>query len=351
MIRKLSLCLLTLSIMTFGSVAFAQSNDDASQASDNTSEGLTISPPVVEINLEPGNSYEKTVKITNPTDSLVELYPVAMNFGAKDESGTPTFLSAEDDSYTFSMANWIKFDTEKVALTSQQVVDFEYTIEVPADVEPGGHYGVLFFSTKAPELATDQSQVAISSQVGVLILGKVSGDIKEEGSVEEFSAVKSFYLKAPVDLTARIKNSGNVHFKPNGDVTIKNIFGSEVGKITFNESSGNVLPDSIRKFDIQWNPNQSPFYKIPIGKFTASLAATYGENNQSLASDVSFWIIPIWFMIVVGIVILLIIFLIIWTKKGQNKQVAEALSNNKDDNEEDIKVEDYSQENADKKEK
>jgi len=181
-------------------------------------EGLTISPPVTEINLVPGNSYPKTIKITNPTKNLVEVYPIAMNFKAKDETGTPGFYEASEEEANFSMAHWISFSNTKLALTPEQIVEFNYTIEVPADAEPGGHYGVIFFASEPPELTGEASQVAIASQIGALILGRVAGDIVEQGAVEEFSVTKKFYLKPPVDLITRIKNSGNFHFKHEGEI-------------------------------------------------------------------------------------------------------------------------------------
>lgn len=305
MFKKLTLTILGLALLFAVRPVFAQMEG----------QGLTISPPILEINLEPGNVYNQIIKVTNPTKNLVEVYPVVMNFTAKDETGSPGFSPASDESQTYAMAKWITFSQNKLALTSQQVVEFKYTIKVPADAEPGGHYGVVFFASQPPKLTGDISQVAIASQVGSLVLGRVAGEISEQGAVEAFSVAKKFYFKPPVDLIARIKNNGNVHFKPTGDISIKNMFGSDIGKVTVNDSKGNVLPQSIRKFEQKWDPATSPFYKIPIGRFTANLALAYGEINQPLSATVSFWVIPIWFIVVVAAVIILIIALIIWQRK------------------------------------
>ncbi len=270
-------------------------------------EGLTISPPIFELTLKPGETYSKTIKITNPTEKLMEIYPVVMNFKAKGEGGEPAFYSATEEEAKFSLGHWIKFSQTKIALTPEQVVEFDYQIIVPEDAEPGGHYGVVFFATEPPKLEQDITQVAIASMIGSLVLVKVPGAIVEKGFLEEFSANR-FYFKPPVDFTIRIANLGNVHFKPQGEIAIKNWRGKEIDKITVNEANGNVLPDSTRKFGEQWLSENMSFWKIPIGRFSTDLRIVYGESEKTLDGKLIFWIVPWWLIIVFVLIIILIIF-------------------------------------------
>lgn len=277
-------------------------------------EGLTISPPLVELSLNPGETSKQQVKLTNPTNQLVEVYPSAMNFEASGEGGEPAFTSASASASRYSLANWLSFQEGKIALTPEQVVDFKYQISVPENAEPGGHYGVIFFGTEPPETQKDVSQVALASMIGELILVRVPGDINENASLTDFST-KKFYLKGPVEFSLRIKNLGNIHFKPQGDITIKNMFGNTVETMKVNEAKGNVLPESTRKFTENWQPGGFLF-----GKFTANTGLNYGETNQNLSGNLNFWIVPIWFIIVVSIIILAIIVLIIWKVKRKKKK-------------------------------
>lgn len=275
-------------------------------------EGLTISPPIFELTLKPGETYSKTIKVTNPTEKLMEVYPLVMNFKAKGEGGEPAFYSATEEEAKFSLAHWIKFSQTKIALTPEQVVEFDYQITVPKDAEPGGHYGVIFFATEPPELEQDITQVAIASMIGSLVLVKVPGTIIEKGFLEEFSA-KRFYFKPPVDFHIRIANLGNVHFKPQGDITVKNWQGEEVDKIAVNETKGNVLPDSTRKFEEKWERNG-----LILGRFSADLRVVYGEGEKTLDGKLIFWIIP-WWSIASLVVIIVIITLTIWLIKRRRK--------------------------------
>ena len=305
MIKKIILLSITLALLISIDLANAQI----------PGEGLTISPPIFELTLRSGETSSQTIKITNPTEKLMEVYPVVMNFKAKGEGGEPDFYSASEEEAKFSLAHWIKFNQTKLALTPEQMVEFKYQIAVPKDAEPGGHYGVVFFATEPPTPEEDISQVAIASMIGSLVLVKVPGAIIEKGFLEEFSA-KKFYFKLPVDFAIKIANLGNVHFKPQGEITIKNWRGKEIDQVTANEARGNVLPDSTRKFEEKWEKNGLIF-----GRFSANFKAVYGESEKTLDGKLVFWIIPWWLIVILAIIIVLIIItIIIIGKKRKTKK-------------------------------
>lgn len=278
-------------------------------------EGLTISPPISELTLLPGQSSENIIKINNPTSSIVEVYPKVMNFSSRGENGDPTFSSATDEGQQYSLANWISFSDAKLALTPEQDIEFKYTISVPTNAEPGGHYGVVFFVSEPPEVSESQTQVAISSMLGSLILVKVPGDIKEELILREFSS-NVFYLKMPANLTTRIENIGNIHLKPRGDIVIKNMFGSQKTTLDVNPKKGNILPESIRRFDTDFSGS-----KFSIGRYSANLNVQYGEGNKTLSGKLTFWVIPWWFIVIFVLVITLIIILIVRARKKKERRM------------------------------
>jgi hypothetical protein len=268
--------------------------------------GVTISPPITDLSLKPGEDIKQTIRVTNPTKGLLEIYPQVMNFRAAGEGGEPDFYSADSEEEKFSLAHWIKFDQTKIALMPQQVVEFQYQIVVPTDAEPGGHYGVVFFATQPPELKKDVSQVAIASMTGSLVLVRIAGDIREEGTLSEFSSDKIFYWKPPVNLIWRMRNSGNVHFKPWGEIAIKNTMLGRAETISINGKKGNVLPQSSRKFEEKYETS-----KILVGRYSANLRVFYGQNEKMLENTVYFWIIPWWAIVIAGILFFAII-IIIW---------------------------------------
>lgn len=298
----------------------AQSNSFGSNA-----EGMTLSPPLFEMTLKPGEETAHIIRITNPTKNLIELYPSAGNFTASGEGGEPKYEIGEktiENNSQFSIANWVSFFEPKVALLPEQVVEFRFRIKVPENAEPGGHYGVVFLGTKPPEDKTDSSQVSLSTMVGSLLLVRVPGDVHEEASIDEFS-IPWFFFSPPIDFNVYLKNTGNVHVRPKGDVTVLNWRGREETRIDINPTKGSILPESRRKFDALWNPEAKYFWETPLGRLYATLKIDYGEDHQELSRTVIFWIIPKWLIITVSLLFLLIIIFIIFfiIRRKRRKQM------------------------------
>lgn len=286
-------------------------------------EGLTISPPISEPKVKPGESVTQTIRLTNPTAKIIEVYPRTMDFRAKGEGGEPDFYVATADSDKFSLSKWITYNPTKIVLTPEQVVEYQYTIKVPTDAEAGGHYGAVFFVSEPPKSSTESSKVSIGSMVGSLILVTVPGETIEKGIVDDFVTNLKLYLTGnTVNFSTRISNIGNVHFKPKGNIKVKSAFGGQTTTLTFNEKGGNVLPDTTRKFENSWK------YKwYQVGYFKANLSLIYGTSEKTMNATTSFWILPWWFIIVLIILILLIIILVSWLIKRRKKTKTPQISN------------------------
>lgn len=265
-------------------------------------EGLTISPPISEPNVKPGETVTETIVLTNPTSKLVEVYPQVMDFKAGGETGQPAFYTAADSGSKFSLASWISYNPSKIALTPEQVVNFTYKVTVPKDAEPGGHYGAVFFLSQPPKNQGSTSQVSVGSMVGSLVLVTVPGDLVQKGIIQSFLSDSALYItQSKASFITKITNTGNVHFKPSGNIEVKNMFGKSLSVINLNPQGGNVLPDSTRRFDNSWG-----FKWYQVGYFTANLTVLYGVGQTPLTATTNFWIIPIWLMIAIaGILVLL----------------------------------------------
>ena len=102
----------------------------------------------------------------------------------------------------------------------------------------------------------------ISSFVSSLLFVNIKGDVVESGRIREFSTSQSLYQTPNVDFSVRFENTGNTHVHPQGEVTIYNMWGKERGQVMINNQDddfGNVLPQSIRRFQFSWSGEQSLF--------------------------------------------------------------------------------------------
>ena len=271
-------------------------------------QGLEISPPVLELNANPGQKVTVQIRVRNVTTGVLIAKGKADDFGAgSDESGQPKLLLDETGATRFSLKYWVS-NVPDLQLAPQELKTTTITITVPSNAEPGGHFGVVRFTAVPPDL--NGTGVALSASVGTLVLMKVSGPITDKLSVAQFSTGsitkaglgwldKTFFEQGPVDFLVRSRNEGSVHEKPKGDITVTNMFGKKSKPLVVNQTGGNVLPDSIRRFESTFKD------KGLFGYYTAALNLTYA-NNQTLSAQTTFWVLP-WKMILLVMIGLIVI--------------------------------------------
>lgn len=240
--------------------------------------GISISPLKFELNVPSGQQTSGTVKVSNDTGKAITLYTSREDFVAGDDSGTPSFVKPQNQgSDVYSLANWITIEDKNLTLAQGETREIRFTVKVPSNAEPGGHYGAIFF---AP--APDKAQVAVVQRLGALVLVEVPGEAKVSGNFESFDVgsasgskfeAKSEFSTFPISFSTRFKNDGNVHLKPTGKIelvdesgeVLKNVGkesivspqGAYVGEklvdyVPVNDGLGNVLPNSERRFESLW---------------------------------------------------------------------------------------------------
>ncbi|NLZ24222.1 hypothetical protein GX888_00520 [Candidatus Dojkabacteria bacterium] len=294
-------------------------------------QGLTlkVSPPILEIDVEPGRTYKEEVRFINLNQwEKKTFYPEVLSFRALGEQGAPEFLlDDEEESYTYSLAQWISLSLEPVTIAPLDTITIPFTITIPAGAEAGGKYAAILLSNQPGDIAVDDTAVALSGKTGIIILAKVPGDIYGSPYITEFNTDKPWYDYLPVIFTLTVENRGNVHVKPVGKIEISNMFGKVVDDVLVNDALGNVLPESKRSFSSEWSRE-----KFTIGKYTAVLALGYGEESRQFITDsLTFWVIP-WkeILIAVGILLFLIIAITVSVKQ-YNKRLYKKMQKEESD--------------------
>lgn len=276
---------------------------------------LTISPPLMEFDARPGDALVDVVKLYNETQDTMTLTASVQNFKAMGETGTPEFVESAQPT---DLASWIQVDEKTVTLAPGERKSVLFTVRVPGDAEPGGHFaGILWGTGGAAEAGA--SGVGLLAKTGTLVLVRVAGLVQETGRIVEFATDKASYDYLPANFGVRFENTGNVHVKPAGTIEVKDMWGKKVGSLMVNETLANVLPDSIRKFEAAWQKTEVPAgasewqkerENFAWGKYTATVVLNYGVGGQTVTAQTSFWVFP-WrvtlFYVVLVIVVLLLL--------------------------------------------
>lgn len=270
---------------------------------------LTVSPVRIELSGDPGENLVSDIVLLNEQDKAMTFYFSAENFEAQGEDGTPNFVSGDT-----GLASWISLlpavegeDPNTVVLGAQETVSRTFSVTIPENAAPGGHFAALFFADSAP---SDSSSVAVGAKVGILVLLTVSGEFEESGDLLSFTTKddQSFYESLPVHFEYRFQNEGADRVVPQGIIEITNIFGMTKEEVSINAAQNNVLPQSIRKYEETWGEalvfaegeGKPGFFStlkhqlknFACGRYTASLNLVYGTDETEVKSSVTFWVFP-----------------------------------------------------------
>ena len=107
----------------------------------------------------------------------------------------------------------------------------------------------------------------------------------------------------------RVQNQGNVFVVPDGAVRVHDVFGREVAYGDANAKDGRVLPGTTRLFEGTFNQTSG----VVFGPVTAALEVNYGEGNEPLVAEFSFWVIS-WKPLLVILAVLIALPLILRRK-------------------------------------
>jgi len=276
---------------------------------------LTLSPIRFEISGNPGETIHKEITLINETNKTETYSASYSNFEAQGESGEPAFVAPKD-----GLGTWIKTGVGSVVVPAKQQKIVPFTITIPKDAEPGGHFAVIFWGTPTGP----SSGVSIGAKTGILVLLSVNGDVETNAGLLNFNTVgKQFwYSTLPVNFEYRFRNDGGDRIKPQGKIVIHNSIFFPTEYLDANLVSGNILPGSTRKFKVDWiNYERPDDYVAPegffgkfwsdvsyqwknfaVGFYTARLNVTYGGENERARDSVFFFVFP-WQLVLVMIIV------------------------------------------------
>lgn len=309
--RSTTLCLAAILsvVASFAPVANAATTP---QNSNDTGQALEIAPPVVSLVANPGQTVSSQISLRDVSVAKLLVTSQINDFTASGEDGTPKLLLDEGETSPYSMKNWFR-PIGQLTLKPKEIQNLPFTIDVPATAAPGGYFSVVRFTASAPEL--DSTGVALSASLGALIFLRVNGDAHEKLSIASFTAavpkvgkVQKLFEGTPIDFVIRIKNEGNVHEQPAGQVIIKDMFGKTIAGLNVNLPPRNILPGSIRRFESSLDKSVIG-NKMLFGLYRAEVTIK-DAKGQITKDSLTFWVIP-WKLMLFGVIGIVVAFLLL----------------------------------------
>ena len=288
------------------------------------SNGLGITPRR-ELTVEAGKTVNDTLYINNlSTTQPLKMNVKVIDFKASNETGSPQLdLRTNAPLTAWSLKPFIKI-ADHVELAPGKSAFVPYTITIPAGQGAGSYYSAVQFMADN----SSDKQVTLAASGVSLVFARVPGVAKESLQLQKFGAFVptsdkssgsygSFYLTTPPQQFAYLlKNSGNIAEAPAGSILVKNIFGKNVKVIEdANAYHALALRDQTRRFDVCYTDAKTgegvltgkcSKVNLAPGYYTASLTLLYGQNGSTsneIHATAGFWYLPVWFVILVIVVI------------------------------------------------
>lgn len=286
-----------LAFITFAGLIVGVASFGAAHAVSNTGKtnGIAISPVKKEYSLDAGSTIEDSIVVFNTGDEPITINMVAEPYSVKDETYELDFLTVRKNT---DFKSWVTFEKTTYVLEPNGSIKTPYTITVPADATPGGHYGAIFAVTQLNKPSSSQASLALSKRVGALVYATVRGDFEMGGN---FLGIRTPVLqfKTPLKSEMGVENTGNSDFAVNTVFTVKDIFGNK----KFTEAKEyQMLPQTSRKIQLQWSKwNNFGLYNVTVsGKF---LDKEVTSSTYVLMAPLLFYMV-----FVVGLLIAIIVF-------------------------------------------
>lgn len=283
--------LLSLLLIGFAFTANAQSGA-----------GVGLRPATVEETMEPGESRQFTVQVSNLSGADQTYYLNKRDITGVEVGGVPVFADENSERTGFELSEWIKLDVDKLDIPTDGTANISFTLNVPDNASPGSHFAGIFVSVEPPRLRS--TGASVTYEVANIISIRVAGEAVESAQIRQFSTNKFIYGSTNIDFLIRIENEGNVLVRPMGPLEINNMFGKRAAMLTFNDALAGVFPKTTREFTITWEGEGTGF-----GRYEAVLSPVYGDlgRKSTMSSTVTFWILPMNIIIPSAIVLAVVL--------------------------------------------
>ena len=249
-------------------------------------ESITLSPVNKHYQFDAGSTKQDEITVVNDGEVAYDFILYARPYSIQN----PSYTSPD---FTASVANadayqWVQFDQVRHHIEPNQTIKVPYTIRIPKDAAPGGHYGVLFAETQP---SGKVESVARKKRVGMIMYATVKGQYLMEGKQLD-SAIAFLQFRAPLTANVTVQNDGNSDFLVNAEYKVSDIFGRQ----KYSEAKDYpVLPKTKRQITLNWDG--APWF----GLYKVEVKTSFLDQKHSDSSYVL--IAPRWLLIVLAVTI------------------------------------------------
>jgi hypothetical protein len=260
----------------------------------------TVTPPVIELDVEPRDSREETIKVTNTGTTPIKIFPSVHPIVLGPDGSIAEFVSAVMTDRTTSVTSWIELSRARVELQPGETIKIPVTITVNPQAKPGEYYAYLGFGSGDKR---DEAEAAVMNQLapGVTLRVALLDTKSEYLRLHQFTTKRYAKDSEAIELQYELENVGDGPVVPRGEIILYDVRGSEVGSVPVN-TERTVLSPGERKTFVSSATTTGAY-----GRHKAFLNIEYGEAQRANLYDTTFFtVVPLKLLIVIFAVLMLV---------------------------------------------
>jgi P pilus assembly chaperone PapD len=226
---------------------------------------ISVSPIRVEHLVKQGERGTDIISVTNSGTAPTRL-KVSIEDWSLTKVGNPIFTKVENNPY--SCAPWIRINPVDFRIGPGQTKDVRYTITVPQGMDEGGYRAAIIFETIPDAVPGEKMKRVFLKGRIVTILYEVVGKPIPQGHA---NSLRPEMKKEGIDFILALQNTGKVHYRTKGSITVKTSSGDKVLEIEMPDVP--VLPESERQVRVGYDK------PIPKGTYVALAVIDIGKKD------------------------------------------------------------------------
>jgi len=307
--KKRLIYLFSFPIIGFLLISFHNINNIFAQntLSSDTQDKIKIYPVLQELYMNTGEKKDFILFIEN-NSQVKESFTIESIALDKDLKGNES-NTLQIDELTI-VKDWINIDLEIVSVEPNTKAEINYSINIPLDTQKGIYYPALLIKSQND---LDQENFAFRTEfISVNYINVKNSEetyYQNDLRIDKFNFSK-FLINPENQFEISLTNYGNTFIKPKGVIEIYDNNGTKLSQFfEINENFKTLLPQENISEIKTWKLESGLIPKFGKYNIVVTIYDSY-DNSILLEEKHSFYIIPIYHLIGVGIVLIIIFFLI-----------------------------------------
>ncbi|MCP2521019.1 hypothetical protein NLD30_11330, partial [SCandidatus Aminicenantes bacterium Aminicenantia_JdfR_composite] len=205
---------------------------------------ILISPVRFIFSVSPGKLYTDAIRVRNMANAKVYVKVYPSDFTINEEG---SLMFYDPGTIKNSVSPFIRINPTFFKLEPDEEKWVRFTVRMPKNFN-GELHGMIFFQTVPSGYEKARGhQVFLSTRLGAVVYASTKGKIEKKVEILDFY-LKENLKKESIEYSILLKNKGNVHIRPKGNLIILNSEREKVFKAKINEYASPVLREQIRIF-------------------------------------------------------------------------------------------------------